>query len=540
LRYFLTICVLSLSAWAQAPNGPYVVQACHNVGAGTISSLTCVFGQNVVSGNVIIAGYDYFAGTSPSIADTRTTTYTSAQTVTAADGIHQVITSGTLGSSGANTVTLSITSGTFVGIWAVEVKNSTATKDVCATALDFSGTPASVSSNSATTTKNGEFAVAFASGLQNGGRFSTVTAPFTMFAHQNGNDSRAAAYQITGTNGSYSATFANVTNVSGSTLLCAFGPAALSVISPSVLPDAAKSVAYSYTLQANGGTGSYTWSITSGSLQSGLSLNTSTGEISGTPTNGGNNSITFKVIDGAAVNASKAVTLKVTTAMNAASFVQGKANGASPAQTFTSNVTSGNVLIVACQNSPFNNAGASWQPPTDSLSTPFYIVDSYWLNFGVGTGNALFVWWGQAPSGGADTVTCNGVSGGNITIAEFAAQPFVDAHAVTIGSGATGSVTITSSSLSTIVPNEPLYSAGFVYGGSNTAVVAPLVTCCTRANVQTDAGSQVVTTVTGYTESFTTASATDGHWVIDLLALRPPSNGSTAPVTSGGAKSQIF
>jgi hypothetical protein len=299
-------------------------------------------------------------------------------------------------------------------------------------------------------------------------------------------------------------------------------------------------VAYSYTLQANGGTGSYTWAITSGSLQSGLSLNTSTGEISGTPTNGGNNSITFQGNRWRCGHASKAVTLKVTTAMNAASIVQGKSNSASNSQTFTSNVTSGNIIVVGCTNSPFNLAGASWLPPTDSLSTPFYIVDSYWFNFGVGSGNALFLWWGQAPSGGSDTVTCNGISGGHITMAEIAAQPFLDAHAVTIGSGATGSVTITSSSLSTIVPNEILYGGAFVYGGSNTAVVAPLVTCCTRADVQADYGSQVVTTATGYTESFTTASATDGHWVIDLLALRPPSNGTTAPVTSGGAKSQIF
>jgi hypothetical protein len=85
-----------------------------------------------------------------------------------------------------------------------------------------------------TAANDGEFLVAFASGLQNGGRFTTVTSPFTMFAHMNGNDSRAAAYRISGTNGSYSATFANVTNVSGSVLLCAFGPATLSVISPSV------------------------------------------------------------------------------------------------------------------------------------------------------------------------------------------------------------------------------------------------------------------------------------------------------------------
>jgi hypothetical protein len=238
--------------------------------------------------------------------------------------------------------------------------------------------------------------------------------------------------------------------------------------------------------------------------------------------------------------ASKAVTLKVATAFNTAAFVQGKAANASSV-TLTSNVTAGNMLIVGCENAPFNTAGASWRPPTDSVSTPFFLVDTYWLNFGAGTGNALWLWYGIAPSSAANTVTCNGGGVNAATAAELSnVQNFLDAHAVTIGSGATGSVTITSSSLTTLQANSLLYSGGFVYGGSNTAVVAPLVTCCTRADVQTDYGSQVVTTVTGYTESFTTASATDGHWVIDLLALRPASNGTTAPVTSGGAKSQIF
>ena len=48
------------------------------------------------------------------------------------------------------------------------------------------------------------------------------------------------------------------------------------------LPDAAQDRAYSYTLQASGGISPYTWTVTSGSLPSGLSL-ASGGAISGTP-----------------------------------------------------------------------------------------------------------------------------------------------------------------------------------------------------------------------------------------------------------------
>jgi len=68
--------------------------------------------------------------------------------------------------------------------------------------------------------------------------------------------------------------------------------------------------AYSQTLTANGGTGIYTWTIISGALPPGLSLNAS-GVISGTPTNsGGPTSMTFEVTDRAGANAT--ITLSIT------------------------------------------------------------------------------------------------------------------------------------------------------------------------------------------------------------------------------------
>jgi hypothetical protein len=65
------------------------------------------------------------------------------------------------------------------------------------------------------------------------------------------------------------------------------------------LPDGMKNVAYTGTVQAVGGTSPYAWSILSGSLPDGLTINATTGVISGTPTANGNFTFTVKVTDSA-------------------------------------------------------------------------------------------------------------------------------------------------------------------------------------------------------------------------------------------------
>ncbi len=57
--------------------------------------------------------------------------------------------------------------------------------------------------------------------------------------------------------------------------------------------------AYNAALTASGGTSPYTWSVNPTTLPPGLSLNSSTGVISGTPTGGGGGSFAFKVTDAA-------------------------------------------------------------------------------------------------------------------------------------------------------------------------------------------------------------------------------------------------
>ncbi|HEV2647165.1 MAG TPA: putative Ig domain-containing protein [Acidobacteriaceae bacterium] len=86
-------------------------------------------------------------------------------------------------------------------------------------------------------------------------------------------------------------------------------PSALTINAPS-LPPVVAGTAYSQTLQVSGGTAPYRWSVTSGQLAPGLTLN-SAGTISGTPTTSGNSSFTATVVDSGSPAQSASATTSV-------------------------------------------------------------------------------------------------------------------------------------------------------------------------------------------------------------------------------------
>ena len=68
-------------------------------------------------------------------------------------------------------------------------------------------------------------------------------------------------------------------------------------ITTTTLPAGTEQAAYSHTLAAEGGVTPYTWSLLSGSLPPGLSLNETTGEISGSPSASGGYTFTVRATD---------------------------------------------------------------------------------------------------------------------------------------------------------------------------------------------------------------------------------------------------
>ncbi len=78
------------------------------------------------------------------------------------------------------------------------------------------------------------------------------------------------------------------------------------------LPSGNQNQSYSAMLQANGGVTPYTWGIASGSLPAGLSLNPTTGAITGTPTGGGTYNFTVQIADSNNPPATASASLSIT------------------------------------------------------------------------------------------------------------------------------------------------------------------------------------------------------------------------------------
>ncbi|HTW65364.1 MAG TPA: putative Ig domain-containing protein [Bryobacteraceae bacterium] len=86
---------------------------------------------------------------------------------------------------------------------------------------------------------------------------------------------------------------------------------ALTITTPANLPGGTVNQSYSATLAASGGVPPYTWSISSGALPAGLSLNASTGLISGAATTAGTTSFTATVQDSAGTSLSLVFSLTI-------------------------------------------------------------------------------------------------------------------------------------------------------------------------------------------------------------------------------------
>src|ERR1035438_1988856 len=136
------------------------------------------------------------------------------------------------------------------------------------------------------------------------GAWQQVTAPF---AYTN-SPSNCVSYTLSTT------TSPSIAQLNGTVFGAA--PASLStpsfVVTTTSLQGGMVGNPYSAPLAASNGTAPYAWSITSGSLPAGLSLNTSTGAVSGTPTTSGSTTFTVTATDSSSLAELATASLSIT------------------------------------------------------------------------------------------------------------------------------------------------------------------------------------------------------------------------------------
>ena len=151
-------------------------------------------------------------------------------------------------------------------------------------------------------------------------------------------------------------------------------------INPATLPDGFLGTAYSQTLTGTGGTGPYTFSITSGALPNGLTLS-SAGVISGTPTTGGPFNFTVGVNDSAGNTGSQAYTVHIGAnilAVSPAGLPNGM-NGTPYSQTVTASGGTGPYTFVVSSGSlpaglSLSSGGVLSGTPTGSGPSTFTVL----------------------------------------------------------------------------------------------------------------------------------------------------------------------
>ncbi|WP_430511847.1 beta strand repeat-containing protein [Pannonibacter phragmitetus] len=108
----------------------------------------------------------------------------------------------------------------------------------------------------------------------------------------------------------------NLTTGASTTLRvsCTEGPPVTLSPGSGALPAGQESVSYSQSVTASGGAGGYSYAVSGGSLPAGLSLNTGTGEISGTPSTAGTANFTITATDAGSSFGSASYSLQINAA----------------------------------------------------------------------------------------------------------------------------------------------------------------------------------------------------------------------------------
>ena len=315
------------------------------------------------------------------------------------------------------------------------------------------------------------------------------------------------------------------------------------LVTSGTLPGADKDVAYTHTLTATGGVTPYVWSLSIGSLPTGITLNSSTGVLSGTPTTAGNTNVTFKVTD-----ANNSFGLKKSTF----TVVNG------PSLTYTSPLTDGEVGVSYTKQLTKTGGTApdTWSVSTGALPAGLTLGSSTGLLFGTPTESASATFtvsvtdrWNQtaskstsltviaapsmtfaAPSSGvvgtaySTTFTSTGGSGSNVWSVSTGSPP----AGLTLNS----STGVLSGTPTTAGTTNFTVKVTDVNGGFATGAVSLVTKQTASVSLSSSAASMTFGTSVTLTATVTPSAATGTVTFTDVPASGPD-NGNTVTLGSG-------
>jgi hypothetical protein len=467
-------------------------------------------------GDLLLVAFDYSSNVTPSsVSDSQGNVFTPVGSQLSSPGgaLSQVYYAQNI-KGGADTVTVTLTgNSSYLEVYLSEYAgiNPTNPIDVQAGA---SGSAGAVSSGNATTTVAGDIIYGFCIG-------DGVCTVGSGFAARSTLDANLIEDELAGAAGSYAAT-GSATN--GWTMqMVALKPA--TVVAPPGITSATTAngaVGASFSYQITATNTPTTYGATG--LPAGLSVNSGTGLISGTPTSAGTSTVTLSASNaGGTGNATLTLTFAATLP---ASFVQSAASVALGAPSslslaFPANTLPGDLLLIAFEysssatpSSVSDSQGNVFTPVGNQLSTP---------------GGALSqVYYAQNIKGGADTVTVT------LTATSSYLKGYLGEYAginptnpIDVLAGASGSAgAVSSGNATTTVAGDIIY--GFCVGdGACTAGSGFTARSTLGSNLMEDeraggAGSYAAT-----------GSATSG-WTMQMLALKSASGSTTGttPVAS--------
>jgi hypothetical protein len=313
-------------------------------------------------------------------------------------------------------------------------------------------------------------------------------------------------------------------------------------ITTASLPSGTVGTAYSQSVLATGGTPPYTWSFT-GALPPGLSLNTATGAITGTPTTTGISSFTVTVTDAAKLSASQAYRVSIASAVPLAFTTPSPLPGATGGAAYTQPIgasggTQPYTFAVTAGSLPaglaFSSGGTLSGTPTSIGTFPFSVTvtdansstatQAYQLTVAAPAlpAPAISGVSGTEPPAEQPTLSLQLASGyplpltGNITLTFASAQGNVDDPAIQFSTvGRTVPFTVPAGSTSAVFPANLSIDTGTVAGTITLAL-------------SFQAGGQDVTPSPAPTRTITIAAAAP---VITAVTAQRTSSGIEVDVT---------